>query len=75
MVTGVPMMVTGVPIVIGQLKTVPKDLKRGLEELEIGERIKIIQNIGLLRLSRILRKVLETGRDLLSFVLQSKTIS
>ena len=48
-----------IPVVIGVLETVPKGLKKGLEELEIGGRIKTIQTTALLRLARILRRVLE----------------
>ena len=54
------MRVTVILIVIGALGMIPKGLVRGLEELEIGGKIKTIQTIALLRLARILRRVLET---------------
>ena len=34
---------TVIPMVIGALGTIPKDLVRGLEELEIGEKAETIQ--------------------------------
>ena len=52
-----------IPIVTGTLGTVPKGLAKGLEELEIRGKIKIIQTTALLRLARILRKVLEICGD------------
>ncbi len=45
-------------IVIGTLEAVCKSWKKSLKELEIRERIEIIQTIA--RSARILRKVLET---------------
>ena len=54
------MMVTVIPIVIGALRTIPKGLARGLEELENGGRVEIIQTTTLLRTARILRRVLKT---------------
>ena len=39
---------------------------KGLEDLEIKVRMEIIQATALLRSARILRKVLETGEDLMS---------
>ena len=53
------MKLTVIPVVIGTLGTVPKGLERGLEELEIRERIEIIETTALLRSTRILRRVLE----------------
>ena len=50
------MKVTIVPIVIGVLGTITK----GLEELEVGGRVEIIQTTVLLKTARILRRVLET---------------
>ena len=47
-----------IKIVMGTLGTVPKDLEKGLEELEIGGRIEIIQITALLRSARILRRIL-----------------
>ena len=69
------MKVTIVPIVVGALGTVTKGLLKGLEDLEIGERVASIQTTALLRTARILRRVLETKEDLLSLKLQWKTIS
>ena len=54
------MKVTVIPIVIGALGMVLEGLARGLEELEIGGRVKTIQTTALLRPARILRRVLET---------------
>ena len=50
---------TGIPIVIVAIRTVPKGLESGLEELEIGGRIENIQTETLLRSVRILGRVLE----------------
>ena len=69
------MQITIVPIVIGALGTVTKGLLKFLEDLEIGGRVETIQTTALLRMARILRRVLETWGDLLSFKLQWKTIS
>ena len=69
------MKVTIVPIVIGALSTIPKGLLKGLEDLEVGGRVETIQTTELLRTARILRRVLKTWRDLLSFKLQWKTIA
>ena len=63
------MKVTIVPIVIGAFGTITKGLLKGLKDLEIGGRIETIQTTALLR------KVLETWRDLLSLKLQWKPIS
>ena len=54
------MKVTVIPIVIGVLGTFPKDLVKGLEELEIGGRTETIKITALLRSARILRRVLKT---------------
>ena len=61
---------TDIPFVISMQEMVPKDLDRGLEELKNRGRIDIIQTTALLRSARILRRVLETGGDLLSPGLQ-----
>ena len=58
------MKVTMIPIVIGAFGTVTKELVQGLEDLEIRERVDIIQTTALLRSARILR------RDLLSLRLR-----
>ena len=63
------------PIVIGAFGTITKGLLKGLEVLEVGERVETIQMTALLRTARILRWVLETWGDLLSLKLQWKTIS
>ena len=57
----------------GALDTVTNELVQGLEDLEIRGRVNTIQT--LLRLARILRRVLETRGDLLSLILQWKTIT
>ena len=62
-------------IVIGAFGTVTKGLLKGLEDLEVGDRVEAIQATALLRTAKILRRVLETWGDLLSFRLQWKTIS
>ena len=54
------MLVTIIPIVIGAFGTVTKELLKGLEDLEVGGRVEIIQTTALLRTARILRRVLET---------------
>ena len=69
------MLVTIIPIVIGAFGTVIKEILKGLENLEVGGRVQIIQTTTLLRTARILRSVLETWGDLLSLKLQWKTIS
>ena len=69
------MKVVIVPIVIGALGTITEGLLKGLEDLEVGGRVETIQTTTLLRTARILRRVLETGGDLLSFRLQWKTIN
>ena len=69
------MQVTIIPIVIGAFKTVTKGLLKGLENLEFDGWMETIQTSTLLRTARILRRVLETWGDLLSFKLQWKTIS
>ena len=67
------MQVTIIPIIIGAFGTVTKRLLKGLEDLEFGGRVETIQTTALLRTARILRRVLETWEDLLSFRLQWKT--
>ena len=64
------MKVTIVPIVIGVLGTITKGLLKGQEDLEVGRRVETIQTTALQRTARILRRVLETGGDLLSPRLQ-----
>ena len=54
------MKVITIPIVIGAFSTVTKGFVKGLEDLEVGERVETIQTTALLRTVRILRRVLET---------------
>ncbi len=56
------MKVIIIPIVIGTFDTVTKGLLKGLEDLEVGGRVEIIQITGLLRTTRILRRVLSCFR-------------
>ena len=69
------MKMTIIPIVIGAFGTVTKGLLNGLEDLEVGSRVETIQTTALWKTARILRRVLETWGDLLSLILQWKTIS
>ena len=69
------MKVIIIPIGIGAFGTVTKGLLKGLEDLEVGGRVETIQTTALFRTARILRRVLETGGDLLSLKLPWKTIS
>ena len=64
------MKVTVIPIIIGALGKVMKGLVKGLQDLEIRRRVETIQTTASLRSARILRRVLETWRDLLSLKLQ-----
>ena len=59
------MKVTIIPIVIGAFGTVTKGLLKGMEDLEVGGRVETIQT-AFLKTAWILRKVLQTWRDLLS---------
>ena len=52
------MKVTIIPIVIGAFRTVTKGLLKGLEDLEVGDRVETIQTTALLKTARILRRVL-----------------
>ena len=54
------MKVTIIPIVIGAFGTLTKGLLKGLEDLEVGNRMETIQTTALLKTLRILRRVLET---------------
>ena len=60
------------PNIISVLGTASKGFVRGLEELEIGGRTETILNYSRI-LARILRRVLETWRDLLALRLQWNT--
>ena len=66
---------TIVPIVMAALGTITKGLLKGLQDLEVGGWVETIQMTALMRTARILRRILETWRDLLSLKLQWKTIS
>ena len=57
------MKVTIRPIVISAFGTITKGLLKGLEDLEVGGRVGIIQTTALLKTARILRRVLETWED------------
>ena len=63
------MKVTIVPIVIGAFGTLTEWLLNVLEDLEVGRRVETTQTTELLKTARILRRVLETWRDLLSLKL------
>ena len=54
------MKVTITLIVFSALGTVTKGFIKGLEDLEVGGRVRTIQTTALLRTARILRRVLET---------------
>ena len=54
------MKVTIIPIVIGAFGTITKGLLKGLEDLDVSERVETIQTTALLKTARILRRVLET---------------
>ena len=69
------MKVTIIQIVIGVFGTVSKGSLKGVEDLEVGDRMETTQTTALLRTAWILRRVLETWGDLLSLKLQWKTIS
>ena len=48
-----------IPFVIGAFETIPKELVKELEDLDIRGQVETIQSILLLRSARILRKVQE----------------
>ena len=66
--------VTFITTVIGTLGTVSKGSIKRQENLEIKGQLETIQTTALLRSIRILRRVLETWRDLLSLKLLWKTL-
>ena len=66
---------TMISVVVGAIKTVSKGSAKRLEELEIRGRIDTIQTTVFLRSARILRRVLESWRNLLSLNLQWKIIN
>ena len=53
------MKVIIIPIVIGAFGTVTKGLLKGLEDLEVGDRVETIQTTAFLKTARILRRVSE----------------
>ena len=61
-----------IPIVSGALGTVTKVLLKGLDDLEIRGRVETIQTTALLESARILRRVMETWKDLLLLRLRLK---
>ena len=69
------MKTMAVLIVVGVIDTVTKGLLKGPEDLEIRDRVETIQTTTLYKSARILRRVLETGEDLLLLKIQWKTIS
>ena len=54
------MKVTIIPIVIGAFGTVTKGLLKGLEDLEVSDRVETIQTTALLKTAKILKRVLDT---------------
>ena len=54
------MKVTIIPIVMSAFGTVTKGLLKSLKDLEVGGRVETMQTTELLRITRILRRVLET---------------
>ena len=62
-------------VVICALDSVTKGLVKGLEDLEIGERVETVQITASLRSDGILRRVPDTWGKLLWFKLKEKTIS
>ena len=62
-------------LLIVHLEQCTKGLVKRLEDLEIWRQVEAFQTTALLRSARILRRVLETWGDLLSFRLQWKIIS
>ena len=54
------MKLTVIPIVNGALRTIPKGLVKRLKDLEINRQMETTQTTALIRLTRILRRVLET---------------
>ena len=63
------MKVTIIPIVIGAFVMVTKGLLKGLEDLEVDDRVETIQRTALLKTARILGRALETWGHLLMWKL------
>ena len=66
------MWVAGVPVVVGALGTVTKGFEKRLKKLDIRRRNDAIQTSVLLWSGKIVTRVEENWRDLLSFMLQWK---
>ena len=49
-----------IPNISGALGTIPKGFMKGLEDLEMRGQVETIQTTALLRLTKILRRVMET---------------
>ena len=64
------MKVTVIPVVACAQGTIPKGLVKEIEDVEIRGQVETIQTTALSRSARILRRVLETLGELLSFTLQ-----
>ena len=60
------MKVTMISIVVGGLRRVPRGLEKRLEKLMIKRRIETMQTTAVLKSARIIKRVLETCKDLLS---------
>ena len=63
-----------IPIINGALSTVIRRLVQGLEDAEVGGCVEKIQTTALMRSVEILRRVLETWGNILSLILQRKTL-
>ena len=59
------MNVAVIPLVIGTFGKISKSLVKGVEDIEIRGQVGTIQSPAFLRSVRILRRVLETYRDLM----------
>ena len=54
------MNVSVIPVVVGALRTIPKEMIMGLEDMEIRGQVDTIKTTALIRFAKILRLVLET---------------
>ena len=68
------MKLTVILVVIGALGTVSKGFIEGREELGIGKRTETIRTTEVLRLARILKRIMESLKDLLSLGLLLKPL-
>ena len=66
------MKVTVIVIVVGALWIIPQRIGKGTADLKVGGQVVTIQITTLIKSSRILRRVLEICRDLLSLRFQSE---